>query len=154
MILGTVKSVTAEGVTVLIDGEETTTTKKYQSSVPVNPDDRVMIEEFGDSYQIVSKVRNLQGFDTNSDDAQTRYIQLQPFRTYLLVNVQWYVYQGNRTNVKKLWATLVATGARDRTPEKYDLTGSASSSPFSTYSNCQIRYSRSEGSTHVAIIEL
>lgn len=154
MILGTVKSVTAEGVTVLIDGEDTTTTKKYQSSVPVNPDDRVMIEEFGDTYQIVSKVRNLQSFDTTSGDARTRYIQLQPFRTYLLVNVQWYVYQGNRTYVNKLWATLVATGASDRTPVKYDLTGSASSSPFTTYSNCRISYQRSDESTHVAIIEL
>lgn len=154
MILGTVEEVTTSGATVLIDGEEETTTKKYQSSVPVNVGDRVMIEEFGDTYQIVSKVRNLQSFDSTSSDPRTQYIQLQPFRTYLLINVQWYVLQGQRTRVEKLWATLVATGPSYSTPVKYDLTGDASSSPFTPYSGCQISYYRYQGSSHVTIIEL
>lgn len=147
MILGTVNSVTLDGATVIVDGEDQPTTKKYQSSQPVCTGDRVMMEQFGDTYQIVGKVRNIQSFDMTSDDETSLYIQLKPKRTYLLVASQWY---GGGTH-GRTDASLVSTGRTSDSPYKIDL---ANGSSFSTYSNCQIRFSRTYSFAHVAIIEL
>ena len=59
MLLGTVISIDpTEGLTVLIDGEEEATTKKYNYLASYSPtvDDRILIEEVGDSYVIIGKV--------------------------------------------------------------------------------------------------
>lgn len=59
MILGTISTVDADdGLTLIIDGEEEATTKMYHylaSYVP-HADDRVAVEEIGDSYLIIGKV--------------------------------------------------------------------------------------------------
>lgn len=59
MILGTIQTVTAnEGVTILVDGETTPTTKKYAWLAPYSPKvgDRVLIEEISGSYVILGAV--------------------------------------------------------------------------------------------------
>ena len=59
MILGTISTVDDDnGLTLIIDGEEEATTKMYHylaSYVP-HADDRVAVEEIGDSYLIIGKV--------------------------------------------------------------------------------------------------
>lgn len=59
MILGTISSVdNANGLQLIIDGEDSATTKKYtyMSSYVPAANDRVLIEEIGGSYVIVGKV--------------------------------------------------------------------------------------------------
>ena len=59
MLLGTVTGVDqVNGLTILIDGEEEATTKKYNYLSSYSPvvDDRILIEEVGDSYVIIGKV--------------------------------------------------------------------------------------------------
>jgi len=72
MILGTVHSVTHnEGITLLIDGETTPTTKKYMWLSPYYPEagDRVLIEEISGSYVILGRVSN------NFNECRTRYLR-------------------------------------------------------------------------------
>jgi len=59
MILGTIQTVTAnEGVTILVDGETSPTTKKYAWLAPYSPKvgDRVLIEEISGSYVVLGAV--------------------------------------------------------------------------------------------------
>lgn len=59
MLLGKVIAVDQNnGITILIDGEDEPTTKKYNylSSYSPTADDRVLVEEAGDSYVIIGKV--------------------------------------------------------------------------------------------------
>lgn len=59
MILGTISAVDADnGLQLIIDGEDTPTTKKYNymaSYVP-SANDRVLVEEVGGSYVIIGKI--------------------------------------------------------------------------------------------------
>ena len=59
MLLGKVIAVDQNnGITILIDGEDEPTTKKYNylSSYSPTADDRVLVEEVGDSYVIIGRV--------------------------------------------------------------------------------------------------
>lgn len=59
MLLGTVSAVDPNnGITILIDGEDEATTKKYNylSSYSPTAGDRVLVEEVGDSYVIIGRV--------------------------------------------------------------------------------------------------
>ena len=59
MLIGTINAVDqTNGVTIQIDGEEEATTKKYTylSSYSPTVNDRVLVEEVGDSYVIIGKV--------------------------------------------------------------------------------------------------
>ena len=61
MILGTISAVdNSNGLQLIIDGEDTATTKKYtyMASYVPEADDRVLIEEIGGSYVILGKVIN------------------------------------------------------------------------------------------------
>lgn len=59
MIIGTIKSYSAnEGVTILIDGEDTPTEKDYKFLASYIPavDDRVLIEEISGTYVVLGKI--------------------------------------------------------------------------------------------------
>lgn len=59
MILGTISAVDSyDGITLVIDGEDVATTKKYSyiSSYSPTVNDRVIIEEIGGSYVILGKI--------------------------------------------------------------------------------------------------
>ena len=70
MILGTISSYESEsGLALIIDGETEPTAKKYKfiaNYVPV-ANDRVLIEEVGDSYVVIGRVTD----NTNSTRART-----------------------------------------------------------------------------------
>lgn len=154
MIMATVVSVERDGVTVQIDGEEDATTKKYQSSVPTNPGDRVIIEEFGDTYQIMGRIRNIQSFDATIDDDPYIYLQLKAHRTYVIVETEWNRYQGTKTSVSQIETAVFATGRETDSPTMLSVAMTGSTSRFSTYSGCRLRYSNPRTFSHVAIIEL
>lgn len=155
MILATVQEVTMDGVTLLIDGEDAVTTKKYQSSTPVNPGDRVVLEEFGDTYQIMGKIRNLQSFDTSPSDGSYFYIQLKPFRTYLFVETAWSSSGGQKYAAKEIHAAIFASEKEGYSPLRLVIAGSTSTCPFETASiRSQVIYRKYYAFTHVAIIEL
>ena len=58
MIMGTISASDSNGLQLIIDGETTATTKHYKYIASYIPavNDRVLIEEIGDSYVIVGKV--------------------------------------------------------------------------------------------------
>lgn len=59
MILGTISEITSgQGVSLVIDGEESATTMKYSflSSYRPTAGDRVLIEEIGDTYVVIGKI--------------------------------------------------------------------------------------------------
>lgn len=75
MILGTVNTANnGQGVTVIVDGEESATTKKYMwlSSYYPMPGDRVLIEEIGGSYVILGKVTNNRVASAMAHNAENR----------------------------------------------------------------------------------
>jgi len=94
MILGKVDSVTADGVTLLIDGESSPTTKSYQvvSATEPSAGDKVAIEEINGSYLVMGVIGASGGgggvkvteftipVGTNSTD-----VQLDPFKLYVVV---------------------------------------------------------------------
>lgn len=158
MILATVASLTQNGgATFLIDGEAEPTTKKYTSgSFNLNVGDRVLLEEVGDSYTVISKPGTVLSFDSPYAGERNRYIQLKPNRCYLLVETCWNIYDGRRASVSSLSASLCATGGEGSSSssgeELVKLAGS--SSPFSTADNYQIYYYASYGDAHVTVMEL
>ena len=59
MLLGTISAVDASnGLTLTLDGESSPTTKKYHYLASYEPavNDRVLVEEVGDSYVVIGKV--------------------------------------------------------------------------------------------------
>lgn len=153
MIMATVASLERdEGATFLIDGEEEPTTKKYTGgSFNLSVGDRVVLEEVGDSYTVISKPNSIQSFDAPYGDTE-RYFQLKPERTYLLVETCWNVSGGQRTSVSTLRAALAAT-PKD-TSYSSTVVALTSSNPFSSAFDSQVYYSQSYGDAHVSIIEL
>ena len=158
MIMATVASLPQnEGASFLIDGEEEPTTKKYTSgSFNLNVGDRVLLEEVGDSYTVISKPGTVLSFDSPSGGERNRYIQLKPNRCYLLVETCWNVYNGQRYSVNSISASLCATGGENSSTssgeELVKLGGS--STPFSTSDNYRIYYTASYGDAHVTVMEL
>ena len=77
MILGTISAVDNDnGLQLIIDGEETATTKKYTYMASYVPaaNDRVLIEEISGSYVIMGKVisdYDLSGVERQADNATT-----------------------------------------------------------------------------------
>lgn len=152
MILGTVDSVTMDGVTLTIDGESAPTTKKYNSAVSVNPGDRVFIEEFGDTYEIIGRVKKIQDFDIGASGTSAFFIDLEPHRFYIFAEITWNNIQGQKGYVSRISAVLVGSGRETDTPTMTALT--SGTNPFSTYYNNTLRYSGSASFAHVAVIEL
>lgn len=155
MKMATVASLTRDaGATFIVDGEDAPTTKKYTSgSFNLNVGDRVVLEEVGDSYTVISKPGSVQSFDTPYIDTNY-YIQLKPERTYLLVETcYFYDSNQNRTGVYSVKAALAATPAAGYSGST-EVVGLTSSNPFSSTNNYRVYYSRSYGLSHVSIIEL
>ena len=77
MILGTISAVDdANGLQLIIDGEDTATTKKYtyMASYVPQANDRVLIEEISGSYVIMGKVisdKDLSGIARTAETATT-----------------------------------------------------------------------------------
>ncbi|HCK87193.1 MAG TPA: hypothetical protein DHW39_00120 [Erysipelotrichaceae bacterium] len=158
MILATVASLTQNGgATFLIDGEAEPTTKKYTSgSFNLNVGDRVLLEEVGDSYTVISKPGTVLSFDSPYAGERNRYIQLKPNRCYLLVETCWNMYNGERYSVSTVKASLFATAGENSTSSSAELVVNiaGSSSPFSRADNHQVYYSASYGDAHVTVMEL
>lgn len=155
MIMATVASLERDsGATFLIDGEEEPTTKRYTSgSFNLNVGDRVVLEEIGDSYTVISKPGSTMSFDCADNDTN-RYIELKPERTYLLVETCWYYdSSGKKTIVNSIKAALAATPAAGNASYT-EVVGLTSSNPFSSDYNHKVYYSKTYGLAHVSIIEL
>ena len=155
MIMATVASLERDsGATFLIDGEEEPTTKRYTSgSFNLNVGDRVVLEEVGDSYTVISKPGSTMSFDCTTGDSN-RYIQLKPERTYLLVETcYFYNSNGQRTWVNSIKAALAATPVAGNTNSS-EVIALTSSSPFSSANSHRVYYSKTYGLAHVSIIEL
>ena len=74
MILGTISAVdNTNGLQLIIDGEDTATTKKYTYMASYVPaaNDRVLVEEVGGSYVIMGKVINNYSNSGNARTADT-----------------------------------------------------------------------------------
>lgn len=59
LLLGTISSVNTEGVTIVVDGETTPTSKRYSFIQGYYPtvNDRVVIAEVGDQYVVIGKLQ-------------------------------------------------------------------------------------------------
>lgn len=154
MIMATVASLTRdEGATFLIDGEEEPTTKKYTSGAfNLNVGDRVVLEEIGDSYTVISKTSGSQSFDVPDGD-YSRYFQLKPGRAYLLIETCWNTSDGEKTSVSNICIALAATPVRNTSSTEIESI-KGYNNPFSSSNNYQIYYNKNYGRAHVSIIEL
>lgn len=68
MILGTVAEyVAGDGISIIIDGEDTSTEKKYTFLASYSPqvNDRILIEEVGDSYVVLGKIADESSSNTS-----------------------------------------------------------------------------------------
>ena len=92
MILGKVDSVTADGVTLLIDGESSPTTKSYQvvSATEPSAGDKVAIEEINGSYLVMGVLGASGGGGKVTEftipvGTKSMDVQLDPFKLYVVV---------------------------------------------------------------------
>lgn len=110
MILGKITEANEASAKVQIDGEEHSTEKSYTCLSSYTPvlDDRVLIEQIGDSYAILGKL----GLPSKAVDTLSvkRYswgygisdqtVQLEPGKAYFIIKTRWFLNTDNITKLK------------------------------------------------------